>query len=246
MVTLKPLSVVLIASQESAKTQCLMRFKGTNTLHYLSDVTSKGVDMLKPAIENGDIRHIVILDLVKVLSHGRNVSERTLQTFAGLMEEGQADTADAGGYTKWAKQPNCGLLMAITPEFYTSRRGKWRATGFLTRFLPIHFAYTDDTIMDIHNGIASLKLTEQLPAPLIIPKIPRPVYIKQAYANQVSRWSQQWAKEAATNGFRHHKQLQALVLGSAAARGREEVTTEDMDRLKEWLALFNVTHPMKL
>jgi len=234
----KPVSVMLIAEQESAKTECLKYFRGTSTLKYVSDLTSRGMIPYKREIQDGKLRHLVLLDLVRLLSHGKGVSERTIQTIASLMEEGESETSDAGGRESWGSDfPRIGVLMAITPRFFRAKRGKWRQTGFLTRFVPISFSYTDDTVKRIHDGIANGNSIPS-PRPEKIPPLAYTSFLPENIAKSLSMRAREIGKQMHTYGFRYHKILRALAKANARMNERGTVTKEDLYKVLEWSSFF--------
>jgi hypothetical protein len=165
----KPVSLILVAEQESAKTEALKHFFGTTTLRFVSDLTSKGLDPYRSEIESGQLRHIVIMDLIRVVSHNKGVAIRTIQTLSGIMEEGAADCSDAGGLVAWKNFPRVGCMTALTPSYYRAKAGNWRKSGFLSRFLPVSFSYSEDTQHLIHMAIAE---GHQLPERKVL-KLPK-------------------------------------------------------------------------
>jgi hypothetical protein len=233
----KPVSIMLIAEQESAKTECLKFFRGTTTLKYLSDLTSKGIGPFKGDIQSGKIRHLVILDLVRILSHGKGVSERTIQNLASIMEEGESETSDAGGQSSWDNFPKIGCLMAITPKFWKSKRGRWRETGFLTRFVPITFSYTQETVKLIHVSIAKgMKLP--LPEPERLPEFPCQIQLNSKYAATLSQRAEDLGTRMKTYGFRYHRVLRALAKAQARIEGKGEVNSNHVGKVLAWSEFF--------
>lgn len=233
----KPVSVMLIAEQESAKTEALKYFRGTATINYMSDLTSRGLSVYKDEIQSGKMRHIVLLDLVRILSHGKGVSERTIQTLASLMEEGESETADGGGRTQWTKFPRIGALMGITPSFFKSRRGRWRSTGFLTRFVPVCFKYRPSTVKLIHKAIAEGMHTP-LPHPEPIPEHTVQIACKEEFAMILSMRANQLGIEMKSYGFRYHRILRALVKAQARIKKRGQVEKEDVEKILSWSEFF--------
>lgn len=233
----KPVSVMLVAEQESAKTEILKLFRNTTTLTYLSDLTSRGLDAYKNDIEAGRLRHLVILDLVRILAHGRGVSERTIQTLASLMEEGESSIADAGGKQNWKNFPKIGALMGITESFFKARRGKWRQTGFMTRFIPVSFTYTSLTVDKIHMSIAAGgKLPEGFAEP--IPEFACQVVCDEKFSGQISMRAKTLGTQMQTWGFRYHRVLRALAKARARMQNRGFVKQEDIDKVMEWSEFF--------
>jgi hypothetical protein len=233
----KPVSIMLIAEQESAKTEALKFFRGTSTIHYMSDLTSRGLSVHREDIERGKMKHIVLLDLVRILSHGRGVSERTIQTLAALMEEGESETADGGGKTTWQNFPRIGALMGITPSFFKTKRGKWRQTGFLTRFVPVSFRYKDTTVDEIHRAIAAGGKTP-MPHPENIPPNDVQIFCDDKFSNIISMRAKTLGYAMKSYGFRYHRILRALAKAQARISGRGQVKNEDIERVMEWSEFF--------
>lgn len=229
----KPVSIMLVAEQESAKTECLKYFRGTSTLHYVSDITSRGLKPYKSGIESGKLRHLVILDLVRIVSHGRNVSDRTLQTLASLMEEGESETSDAGGTDSWANFPRIGVLMAITPAFFRAKRGKWRETGFLTRFVPVSFEYSSESVREIHTAISN-GFHVPPPHPEVVAPGVTEVRLSPAHAKILAQKAQALGEAMGSYGFRYQRVLRALAKGQARQNRRYQVSDADIVKVMNW------------
>jgi len=233
----KPVSIMLVAVQESAKTESLKYFRGTPTLRFISDLTSRGLISYKNDIQTGAVRHIVLLDLVRIIAHGRNIADRTLQTLASLMEEGESETADAGGTTSWKDFPKIGVLMALTPAFFKSKRGKWRDTGFLTRFVPVSFFYSPEAVHEIHMAIAA---GHQLPVPKgeIIPPLNFAVHCEAKYAATLAHRAEELGIIMRSYGFRYQRIMRALAKAQARMQGRGAVNAEDVGKVLGWSEFF--------
>lgn len=229
----KPVSIMLIADPESCKTEALKYFVGTRSLEYLSDITSRGVNPYKNDIESGKLRHLVLLDLVRVVSHGKGTSERTIQTLASLMEEGESAVSDAGGRDKWKNFPQIGLMMGITPEYFASRRAHWRKTGFLSRFVPVSYTYSSDTVSAIHNSIARGH-SLPIPKPEKLPEFPMLITVPPSAATAINLKAQILSAEMKTYGFRYHKILRRLAQATALINKRQCVAQKDVDQVFEW------------
>jgi hypothetical protein len=235
-----PISIMLVASQESAKTECLKHFAGTSTLAYFSDVTGKGLAGFKHEIESKKLRHFVLLDLIRVLCHQKGVGERTLQQLATLMEEGESSTADPSGRTTWgtgASFPRVGTMMGITPEFLASKIVHWRATGFLTRFIPVRFSFLTSTEIEIHDSIQhGNKLPP--PDPIIFRDENYVVTLSEERAADIRKACIRAAEKVDVSGFRWHRQMRALAKARAAANRRNFVSKEDVKQVAKWAEFF--------
>lgn len=233
----KPISLMLIAEQESAKTEALKFFRGTPTLEYISDLTSRGLSPYKQDIQSGKLKHIVLLDLVRILSHGKGISERTIQTLASLMEEGESATSDAGGREKWDNFPRIGALMGITPSFFKSKRGRWRQTGFMTRFLPVCFCYKESTVDLIHQSIANGHHAP-IPEPERIPHDSYTIFCPPKFSKIISTRAKTLGETMRSYGFRYHRILRALAKAQARIEGKGSVEDSHINKVMLWSEFF--------
>lgn len=234
--------MLLIAEQESAKTEILKFFHGTPTLKYKSDLTSKGIQKDAREIEEGKIRHLVLLDIIRIVHHGRGVSERTLQNLAALMEEGESETSDAGETFTWKNFPRIGVLMAITPQFFVSRQGGWRRTGFLTRFLPISYKYSKNTVHAVHNAIRNGHHPPK-PQPLETgngPAFNRAVSIPEKESLLIQTRAEALGEAMQVYGFRYQRALRSLAKAQATIMGRNTVSFTDVQKVLEWSRFFSM------
>lgn len=236
----KPVSLMLVAEQESAKTECLKFFRGTSSLVYLADLTSRGLSVYKKEIEAGVLRHICIMDLIRVVNHGKGVSNRTIQTLSSLMEEGESDSSDAGGNTKWEGFPTVGLLTAITPQFYNKKKGGWRDSGFLSRFLAVKFNYSMESANNIHDAISTgHKLPEPSPIKFHFEANKKvSVLLRDSEARMISQKAKSLGKTNGTYGFRYHRALRALAKASALMEKRAMVTEKDVAKVLHYSDFF--------
>lgn len=238
----EPVSAVLIAPAESAKTEMLKQFRGTTTLEFFADLTSRGLFPYKSDIESGKLRHIVILDLIRVLSHPRVTADRTIQTIAGLIEEGQSTIADAGGVEKWTgdgkSMPRIGALMGVTPAVYQRKRKMFRDTGFLSRFLPIHYDYSAATVKAVHKAIQNGHVKPE-PTPIILPEKKMKAKIPDSIAFSINALARNLGEKQRTWGFRWHRSLRSLIKASAISKGRFTVINDDYEELTEWTEFFD-------
>lgn len=234
----RPVSILLIAEQESAKTEILKHFSGTKTLKYISDITSKGLASYKNEITSGRLRHIVIMDLVRILSHGKGVSDRLVQTLSSLMEEGEGETADGGGISSWGSDfPRLGALMSVTPAFHRGKAGMWRKTGFMTRFLPVRFSYSEKTVMLIHKSISNGNSLPD-PRPEVLPALSQFVKMEKRHSDMIGAIAQKLGTQNEVYGFRFHRVLRTLAMARALQDGRGQVSTKDVEKIEEWSLFF--------
>ncbi len=84
----KPISMLLIGDTETGKTQILEVFMNLKSIIWANDLSAKIiVDEVAPLAEKGKA-HILIPDLLKVLSHQKVVARNTVTMLNSIMEEG--------------------------------------------------------------------------------------------------------------------------------------------------------------
>jgi hypothetical protein len=234
----KPNSLLIVAKPESAKTEVMKKFSINRNIAYLTDATAFGIqrDYFK-SIEDGQVRHIVIPDLLRPL--GRK--EATVRSFTtmmnGLIEEGIAGVSTfASTRLPSEKHVKCGLVTAITTDEFKDNRHNWKRIGFLSRLVPFSYSYGLQTVNKVFQSILGLDYLDERPIPLDIPKDDKIIKLPRKYAQAILPTTATIAKAQETYGFRLQKQFQALLQASALERGRRAVNKGDVQRV---LGLMN-------
>jgi hypothetical protein len=230
----KPNSLLVIARPESGKTEVLKKFIPNKNIVYLSDATAYGIerDYLRK-IESGEIRHIIIPDLLKPLSR----KESTVKTFITLMnaliEEGLASASTyAVQRIGVSSHVRCGVITAITSAELRDQRHSWGRLGFLSRIVPFSYSYGMVTVKKVFDYILGLDYLKEYDIELKrIPRQDRKIRLPQRYALEILPSTTTIAQAEQTYGFRLQKQFQALLQASALDKGRSTVNQSDVDRV---------------
>lgn len=255
-----PANVLLIAPAECGKTRILKGIWAKKVLETM-DLSSKLIaEKLVPQLESDEIRYIVIPDLIQLLGHKKTTAGSTIGFLNAVIEEGVKDNTFYGLEFHLKNTVNCGLLTAITTaEFYGNLR-KWNAIGFLHRFLPVSYNYSEKTLREIHNEIASGKLfreVEDLSAKLPHKNKRVKVSIPKDFADDiqllvyriVERFNKMYYMYGNRKvfldikGFRLHDRLRQLARAICYIEGkgkRREVNSTDIKILYELEGLFNL------
>lgn len=237
----KPNSLLIIAKPESGKTEALKKFIPNKNVAYISDVTAYGIqrDFL-PKIETGEVRHIIIPDLIKPLSR----KESTVKTFVTMMnsliEEGISVVSTyATPLLTYKKPVKCGLVTSITSDEFKDHRHRWGSIGFLSRTIPFSYSYGMETVKKVFDYILGLDYLKENDIELKqIPKQDREIKLPRKYAREILPSTATIVQAQKTYGFRLQKQFQALLQASALEKGRTAVNSTDVDRvlrLMDWL-----------
>ena len=145
----KRISMLLVADTESGKTQILEVFMNLKTVIWANDLSAHViVDEIAPQIERGKT-HILIPDLLKVLSHQKVVSKNTMTMLNSIMEEGLKNIMFYGSRKEFHRPVRCGVIAAITKSGYEAREPYWKSIGFVGRCIPVSFSYSEETIRKI-------------------------------------------------------------------------------------------------
>lgn len=241
----RPLSLIAVADAESGKTEVLRKFAFNNSVCYLTDATAYGITKeILPKIENGNIHHIIIPDLLKPLSRKQSTVAGLITFFNALIEEGVADISTyAQGMTYRKEHLRCGLITAITRKALSDRRHGWTSMGFLTRAIPFSYKYSTPRIAEIFKYIIDGKYRDESQEKLKDTKTLKEVKITRHYAQQLLPFTYQFAEANKIYGFRFQKCLQVLAQSNALKNGRNAVTTKDIKKVSgfmEWINLdFN-------
>jgi hypothetical protein len=238
----KPNSLLIIAKPESGKTEALKKFIINKNVAYLSDVTAYGIqrDYL-PKIEAGEVRHIIIPDLLKPLSRKESTVNSFITMLNSLIEEGisSMSTYATPGPVTFKKPVKCGLITAITSDEFKDHRHNWRKKGFLSRTIPFSYKYGMNTVTKVFNSILDLDYAKEHDIKLDIPKQDIAIKLNPKYARAILPSTATIAEAQQTYGFRLQKQFQALLQASALDRKRRAVNSSDVDRILHLMNWIN-------
>lgn len=229
----KPLSLLIAALPESGKTTVLEGFYRTDGILLVSDATAYGIiketDDLKD-IEKGDIRHIIIPDLVAPLSKRPETTKSFVAFMNALIEEGVVNiNTYAVKISKRTIPARCGLITAITPEYLNDQRHGWLKMGFLSRMLPVTYSYSQSTVRSIFEYILKEEHLQQELEELDLPVRNVKVELNEKYAREIMPFVQASVfKAEGLYGFRLQRQIQTLLKASALEEGRTKVTKKDI------------------
>jgi hypothetical protein len=229
----KPNSLLIIARPESGKTEMMKKFIVNKNIAYLSDATAFGIERdYLPKIESGEVRHIMIPDLLKPLSRKESTVKTFITFLNGLIEEGIASTSTYASSRSSEKHVKCGIVTAITSDDLRDQRHHWGRMGFLSRIVPFSYSYSIESVKKVFDYILGLDYLEELDIELRrIPKQDRTITLPKRHAQSILPSTAVIAEANHTYGFRLQKQFQALLQASALEKGRASVNCGDVERV---------------
>jgi hypothetical protein len=229
----KPNSLLIIAKPESGKTEVMKKFIPNKNIVYLSDVTAFGIERdYLPRIETGEIRHIIIPDLLKPLSRKESTVKTFITMMNGLIEEGIASASTYAIRRTSERHVKCGIITAITGEELRDHRHNWGRIGFLSRIVPFSYSYGIESVKKVFDYILGLDYLKEQDIELkSIPKQDRVIKLPKKHAQEILPSVTTIAQAQNTYGFRLQKQFQALLQASALEKGRSTANSRDVERV---------------
>jgi hypothetical protein len=230
----EPVSLLLIAAPESGKTSVALS-KDCKAAKPFSDVTGRGLHMIIK--ENREATHIVINDLVAVLSHKEAVNRYTLSQLNAITEEGITSLATPAGIETLTCGKR-GIITSLTSELVIDQRRWWNKVGFTSRMLPFFYKYPADLIVkikddiDLHqnNGSRTIR-RKNFPTPVKQIHVDYP----ENFIKHIRIMADARAMFLEEQGMRRLKQYHSLAQGHALWRRRQSprVSQEDVDFIKQ-------------
>lgn len=209
-----PLSLLLIAAPESGKTSIVSR--DCKSALAFDDITSKGISGLLS--RNPEVTHLILLDMVAIMSHKETTNKLTMAALNSMTEEGMSRIADPSGLQEF-KFGKRGLIGCLTIELANDGRNWWNKTGFATRMLPLCYAHSAELQLKIKDAIMKGE-TSQRPKgnELMLPEKSVEVAIPLEASKEIRKLSDLKASEFGEYGYRRLKQLKSLAQGHALLR----------------------------
>jgi len=202
---------------------------------YLTDATAWGIiNKHWDDIEKRKVRHIIIPDLTVPLGKQTETRKMLTRFLSALIEEGVVELQSyVVDKTAKAEDLRCGLITTITPAALNDQRAGWRKFGFMSRMLPVSYSYSATTVDAIFESICSHQYRHEAPFHAKLPSSDQQVVMPLDLTNEVNVLARFLATAEGLYGFRHQKQLQTLMMGSALYNGRTEVNREDLNFIRD-------------
>lgn len=234
----KPLSLLIVAKPESAKTAILKKFRGNKGIEYLTDCTAYGLtQQILPKIESGQVKHILIADMITPLSKSTKTRKSFIAFLNNLIEEGVAKIASYVSVRE--KEVSCGLITAITEEELRDGRHDWAKMGFLSRMFLFSYSYSISVVHKIYDSLTNDKSALGENVGLNFPSEPVDVVLSEDIAKQLVPISMRIGQSMRLYGFRFFLNSKTLLKALALLKGRKEVTIEELEEFLELSNHFN-------
>lgn len=240
----RPVSLLIASRVESGKTEVVSKAAVCQGVLYISDLTAWGLQKkYLQKIADKEIRTIVIPDLIAPLSK-RTSTVETFTAFLSMLTEEGAVEIQTYAIDRTFKQPvRCNVITCIAKEFLSDRRYRWAKAGFLSRVLPVSYAYAPSKVYEIARSIADRDYHDESTfADLEFPDDDVTIGLPKDIAHEVASLVPYLVDAEKLYGFRLQKQLQTLCMANALYEGRDEVTRGDLDKIKELSNYVNLRY----
>jgi len=255
----RPVSVLVTAPPEAGKTSMVMKFAQNQGLVVLTDCTAFGIMRdYGQSIAQGRVKHLLIPDLIKPMSRGKDTVHSLVAFLNALVEEGVVSIStyaekigvQAQGSPAQNRLPvRCGLITTMAQGILLDGRHHWARMGFMSRLLPISYTYNAGTQLAIHRAIASREYLSDTPIPLNLPTEDVEIGLQSpqtdaliTLASGLNSILSSVNNPERVYGFRLQRHLQALAMASALKHGRDTVTQEDVDYLRSLSGCINLEY----
>jgi len=244
-----PLSIMLISYPETAKSSMILKFNCPHTIESTDLSARPIVDFVVPKLRNNELHHLIISDLTKVLAHRDTTVNSTISFLNALMEEGVKQNLFFGQLFEFQTRKKCGIITALTFDYYYKMFRKFHEIGFTSRFIPISFEYSGQTVLNIHNAIKNNLMFNEIVKMKKIKK--KKIHIPSEIADWISIKAQDIANKESQEkirirvkgkqkqisikiyGFRLHRQLRKMAKSIALSHKRDIVSWSHLAELKE-------------
>lgn len=216
-----PVSLLLISAPEMGKTSIVTQ-KNCKAIRVFSDVTGRGlveVCKLEPYVS-----HIVINDMVAIMSHKPTVNRYTQAMLNAITEEGIQALGMPGGIEIIGNGKR-GIIACTTAALSKDGRGWWNKIGLTSRMLPCSFSHSRELTIKIkamidgeQNGMHPSVNKHR--GVLKIPEKPVHVEFPKKYTEEIRHMADIKSAEFGEVGYRRLKQIRSLVCGHAILRAK--------------------------
>lgn len=233
----KPLSLFIKAPVSSGKTTAVKQFQNVKKTKILTDITAYGIlKTYQKDLENGEIRHFFIADLLNALSRRKTTAETLLLFINATSEDGLFPSTTFNIDIKNFIAP-FGWILCITEEGFEKKKRFIESVGLSSRFLKISYRYSREQLDKILENIVNGRGVN-------IPLIPVKQHNhKKKIAGNVTIFKElipysKLLSKSDAEILRIQKQLQTFLKASALLRGDDKVQKEDLEKLKDLIELL--------
>ena len=248
-----PLSLLVLSDVEQGKSAMVMQFQQDDgsvvTLH---DATAFGIlREYKDRLLAGKVKHFIFPEFVFPLSRTKETVHTFLAFLNGLMEEGIKEIQTFATPIRLPRPINAGVIACLAKDEFNWRKYYWSSIGFLSRFLPVSYSYSTNTVNAILETIYCDKKTnlqhlynfteaEVRMSPNFARRIN--VEAKRILDDMAEPATREHGEIKKLVGLRMQKHLQKLMKAAALSKGRQDVEEEDLQEVARLCKYINLEY----
>jgi len=233
----RQVNLLLSSKPESGKSLVIQLFQKIPKTIFKTDCTAYGIlrDHLRE-LESGEVKFIIIPDLLKPLSRKSATVTDFLAFMNALLEEGVVSISTYAIKLE-RKNIRCGLITSL-PEFeLLDRRRRWMRIGFMSRMLPFTYSFSEHMVNEIFEKIQK---REYITYKDVILKLKeKEIILEPELAKELELDARMVGKAQKLYGFRAMRQLQTLAMASALLENRQKVEKADIEKIKFFTRWIN-------
>lgn len=241
-----PVSTVLIATPECGKTSIVLE-RPCKAVFPVTDATGRG--LMEICKMRGEITHIVLNDLVAIMSHKQTVNQYTLSVINAMTEEGIQAVAFPGSIERY-EHGKRGIIACTTVDLFVDKRHWWWKIGLASRLLPFGYDHPTPLQLKIKALIESDNRNGTPAKEIIVPAAKIHVTIPEKHNPEIRKLSDYRSKLLGDpKGYRRLLQYRALAKAHALRRTWKNpvtVTVEDIEFLHRIDAYISYTETKPL
>jgi hypothetical protein len=256
----QPVSILITAPVEAGKTEIVLQFAQNKGCVALTDATAYGIMRdYGQLIVNRKVRHLIVPDLVKPMSRGKDTVHSLIAFLNSLVEEGViristyaeriAAPTQTSGPEVQPRPVKCGLIATLAKDILLDGRHHWSRMGFMSRMIPVSYEYAISTQIDIQKSIAKREYLADEPIILELPDEDMEVRLEPPQSDDLILLTASLVAAMAASknpekiyGFRLQKQLQRLAMANALKNKRDIVIEEDVDCIRLLSGCINLQY----
>lgn len=233
----KPLSLLIVAKPESGKTSIMKIYRENKGIVYVTDCTAYGLtrDVL-PKIVSGEIKTIMIPDLLTPLSKATKTRQSFVAFLNNLIEEGVAKITTYAMI--WDRSVKANVITAVTDQALRDGRHEWAKMGFLSRFVVFSYSYNLSTIMQILN-LYSQRGLDTSNIKIKLPGRQRNIHLPNGIADRLNPIAMKIGQQYEAYGIRAKINLRTLLKCLAVRNKSSEVTDREYQEFLELADYMN-------
>lgn len=231
-------SLIVTSEVEQGKSALAMQFQQEDgSVIILHDATAFGIiKRYKEELQSGAVKHLIFPEFVFPLSRQRETVNTFLAFLNGLMDEGIIEIQTFATPVKLKRPIKAGVIACLAKDEFEWRKYYWSSIGFLSRFLPVSYSYSEEInrqiletiyreqkanlkhLYEFHNGVVKL--------PANIARRLNPQVKITVSGMATGREKEGQVKKLA--GIRMQKHFQRMIKAAALSKGKEVVDEEDL------------------